>query len=59
MQKRYTGYRTSKKLSSDDARQIRELYATGEYTQKQLAQRFGVRQQTISHIVCRNSHVAI
>jgi len=57
MHKRYTGYRLSKKLNPDDAQQIRELYATGEYTQIELARNFDVNQSTISSVVRNNSHM--
>lgn len=35
-------------LSEDQKEQLVTLYATGKYTQKQLAERFGVCQKTIS-----------
>lgn len=41
------------KLTDDAVSQIRSAYAAGE-KQDQLAQRFGVRQQTISRVVNRN-----
>jgi hypothetical protein len=39
------------KLSVDDAREIRELWATGEYTQSELANAYGVAQSSISNVV--------
>jgi DNA invertase Pin-like site-specific DNA recombinase len=41
------------KLSEDIVREIRRLYATGEFTQQELALRFGVSKHTISLIVRR------
>jgi len=43
----------SAKLTEDDVREIRRLYATGNFTQKELALRFSVDQSTISLIVRR------
>jgi hypothetical protein len=47
-------------LTEADCLTIRELYATGAYTQKELGRRFGVVQTTISAIVRRVNwkHVA-
>lgn len=47
------------KLTVRDVLQIRELYETGEYTQKEIGNLFGVLQPIISAIVCRTkwSHV--
>jgi len=39
------------KLTPEDARQIRELYTTGQYKQKDLAVQFTVDQSVISNIV--------
>jgi hypothetical protein len=39
------------KLTEDIVREIRRLYATGNFTQQELGLRFGVNQQTISQIV--------
>ena len=41
------------KLTEDNIREIRRLYATRDFTQQELALRFGVRNQTISRIVRR------
>lgn len=41
----------SAKLSPDDIRQIRQMYATGDFRQKDLAGRFGVSQPMIGKIV--------
>ncbi len=38
-------------LTNDDVRSIRNLWATGQYRQRELGERFGVRQTTISKIV--------
>jgi hypothetical protein len=48
------------KLTDDDVRRIRTLYASGGITQRQLAVQFGVDQQVIWAIVNRKrwSHVA-
>jgi len=48
------------KLTEDNVREIRRLYATGNFTQQELALRFGVNQQRISKIVNRQTwkHVA-
>jgi len=39
------------KLSEEEVIEIREMYATGDYTQAELAEEFGVRQTAISRIV--------
>lgn len=39
------------KISDDDVRQIRQLYATGKYRQRDIAKRFGVCKTTIGDIV--------
>lgn len=41
------------KLTEDDVRSIRSLYATGNFLQKELAQKFGVHQGMISAVVLR------
>ena len=38
-------------IGQEKATAIRDAYATGEYSQTQLAERFGVAQQTVSNIV--------
>jgi hypothetical protein len=43
------------KLTEDNVREIRRLYATGKFTQKELGLRFGVDQTTISLIVKRQT----
>lgn len=43
------------KLTEDDVREIRRLYATGEWTQRQLGERFGVHFSNISAIVLGKS----
>jgi hypothetical protein len=42
-------------LTEADVREIRRLYATGEYLQKELAARFGVQVPAVSMIVNRRS----
>jgi len=41
------------KLTEDQVREIRRLYATGNFTQQELALEFGVTRQTVSYIVRR------
>ena len=41
------------KLTEDNVREIRRLYATGQFTQQDLALKFGVAQSVISDIVKR------
>jgi len=43
------------KLKEADISRIRELYATGQYTQPQVGAMFGVSRQTVSNIVLRKS----
>jgi hypothetical protein len=43
----------SAKLTEDQVREIRRLYATGVFTQQELALRFGVDQRTVSEIIRR------
>jgi hypothetical protein len=43
------------KLTEDIVREIRLLYATGNFTQKELALKFGVSQTTLSAIVRRET----
>lgn len=38
-------------LTNEQAKLIRELYATGKYTQQEIGERFGVSQVTVSQIV--------
>jgi len=45
----------SSKLSPDDIRAIRQLYAEGGFRQKDLAERFGVSQPMIGNIVRRDN----
>jgi DNA-binding XRE family transcriptional regulator len=42
------------RLSADDVAEIRRTYAAGSTTQRSIAERFGVSQQTISDIVRGN-----
>lgn len=42
-------------LSADDVLAIRRLYATGEYLQRDLAEKFDVNQTTISNVVLRKT----
>lgn len=41
------------KLTPDDVREIRGMYATGEYTQRQIGDLYGVTKTQIGHIVRR------
>lgn len=43
------------KVTDDNVRQIRKLYATGMYTQQQIADRYGIHQTMISCIVHRTT----
>jgi len=43
----------SAKLQADDVLKIRELYATGKYTQRQLGQMFGLSQPHVGEIIRR------
>ena len=45
----------SAKLTEDQVREIRRLYATGKFTQQELALQFGVAQSVISGIVLRQT----
>jgi len=42
-----------KKLTARAVTKIRELYATGKHTQKELGQQFGVSQPLVGRIVRR------
>lgn len=42
-------------LTPDAVREIRRMYATGDYSQKDLAQRFGVSGKSVCHIVRRKT----
>lgn len=44
------------KLNMDKAREIRELYATGEWAQQALAEHFGVTQGAITHIITNRTY---
>ena len=41
------------KLTEDDVREIRRLYATGNFSHREIAVRFGVHTETVGHIVRR------
>lgn len=41
------------KLTKKDVTEIRELYSSGTYFQKELAKKYGVHQRHISEIVCK------
>jgi len=43
------------KVNEDIVREIRKLYATGEYSQSKLAKEFGVNQSMVSKIILRQS----
>jgi hypothetical protein len=48
------------KLTDDEARAVRDMYATGRYTQRQVGSVFGIGQTTVSAVVRRAhwKHVA-
>ena len=39
------------KLNQEEANEIRELHNTGEYSQKELAEKYNIKQVTISNII--------
>ena len=43
------------KITEDDVREIRRLYGTGKYRQKDLADRFGIDQTKVSLIILRKN----
>ena len=43
------------KLTEDDVREIRRLYATGEYNQYELGEMYGVDPTNIGHVVLRKT----
>jgi DNA-binding MarR family transcriptional regulator len=45
------------KITVEQKEEIRTLYASGAFTQVQLAEKFGFRQGTISTIVKRSSQM--
>lgn len=47
---------TRAKLSIWQAREIRHLYATGNFTHRQLAKRYGVTETTTINIVNHNTY---
>ena len=47
--------RAYNKLTMEDAREIRRLYATGNYSQREIAQMYGCSQQTICRILNNQS----
>jgi hypothetical protein len=46
------------KLTTSQVKEINALYKSGQYKQKQLAEKYGVRPQSISNIVCLKTWVA-
>ncbi|MFA2720635.1 GIY-YIG nuclease family protein [Bacillus paranthracis] len=46
---------SSARLTEADVLKIRELYATGKYYQKQLAETFGIVRQSVSDIITRKT----
>lgn len=53
MHKRGRGW--TNKVNPDIVRMIRDLWATGKYTQKEIGERFGVNYRTVSYIVNRRT----
>jgi hypothetical protein len=49
------GSEISKRLRPEDVLLIRTMYASGNYSQQELADSFGVYQTTISHIIRRSN----
>jgi hypothetical protein len=47
------------RLTADQKQEIRQLYASGNVTQSELAVRFGVRQTTISLIIRQPPHQCV
>jgi len=47
--------REASPLNWSDVKEIRKLYSSGEYTQRQLAEQFGVSRKTISNVVNRKT----
>lgn len=47
------------KLTFEQKQEIRTLYATGNFTQCQLAERFGVRQNTISLTISQQPRTCV
>ena len=43
--------RTRRSITFEQAQEIRELYATGEYKQKELAEKYGCHKSTVSQII--------
>lgn len=46
-------------LMPDDVRQIRHLHATGDYSQVELARKFGVSGKAVCHIVNRKTWASV
>jgi HNH endonuclease len=46
---------SSARVTAQDVQEIRELYATGEHSQSQIATQFGIAQTTVSAIVRRST----
>lgn len=42
-------------VTEDQVREIRSLYATGDYSQEALGKRYGMKQTTVSQIILRKS----
>jgi len=43
------------KITAEDVSQIRQLWATGAVTQREIGERFGIKQSTVSCIVRRDT----
>ena len=45
----------SNKLTMEDARKIRKMYAGGEYLQRELAERYSVTRKNIGHVIANET----
>jgi DNA-binding MarR family transcriptional regulator len=53
------GNTKARKLTDAEVILIRQLYATGDYTQKQLGVQFNIDQTVISDIIRRTSYKSV
>lgn len=47
----------SRKLTMEDAREVRRLYATGEFTQRELSVLFGIKHTAIGKIIRNTTYI--